>query len=89
MGDKLVDVISTLSFIVSKRQCSIELANWLEVELDELFPDDEEIQEFITCLALYQPGGGEYLFDTSEIIEKCKNTIKTLEQKNDVKHNSL
>ncbi len=81
MGDRLFDVISRLKYIILEGQCSIEQANWLEVELDELFPYDEETQEFITCLALYQPGGGEYLFNTSDIIEKSKSIIKTLEQK--------
>ncbi len=79
MRDRLVEVINTLKVIVLEEKCSIELANWLEVEFDELFPEDEEVQEFITCLALYQPGWREYLLDTSEIIEKCKLILKIVE----------
>lgn len=81
MSDRLSEIIYKMKLMIMEKNCSIELANWLEVELDELYPNNDEIQEFVTCLALYQPGGGEYLLGINEIIEKCKPILKILESK--------
>ncbi|EBU8090027.1 hypothetical protein DLM19_24315, partial [Salmonella enterica subsp. enterica serovar Agona] len=42
-------------------------ANRLEILLDEAYPDDELIQERVVELASYVPGGGDHLFDRSQI----------------------
>ena len=43
---------------------SIKAANEIEVALDNNFPNDDYVQETVEMLAMYRPGGGEYLFDT-------------------------
>ena len=53
-------------------RCSVKTANWLESELDEIFPQDCEIQDFIADLALYVPQGGDYLINEVELVKKCK-----------------
>ena len=56
-----------------EERCSLKTANWLEVELDEAFLQECEIQDFITELALYLPQGGDYLISEKELVEKCKS----------------
>lgn len=61
------DLLSSLNLFVSGHDTSIELANHLEVLLDEAYPDDDVVQARVVDLALYRPGGGEFLIDTSEM----------------------
>ena len=42
---------------------SVKAANAIEVAIDEAFPDDEQAQDVVLCLASYRPGGGELLYD--------------------------
>lgn len=72
MNDRLEKIEKVLNTILLEESCSITTANWLEVELDEIFPDNGEIQDFVTELALYKPQGGEYLINEKEFIEKCR-----------------
>jgi len=51
---------------------SIRLAGELEVALDVTFPNDDYIQDVIEILASYRPGGGDYLYDEEQVIQKLK-----------------
>lgn len=73
MQERIKKIEQVLYIILLEKKCSIKTANWLEVELDEVFPKDCEIQDFVTDLALYRPQGGECLIDEKELIKKCKN----------------
>lgn len=46
---------------------SLAAAQGLEVALDETYPDDPLVQEFVEMLAAYRPEGGEFLFDAQLI----------------------
>jgi len=56
-----------LARFLSGEDTSLVAANRLEVLLDDAYPEDETVQDIIGYLASYRPGGGEFLFDTSEI----------------------
>lgn len=66
---------------ISGADTSIEVANEIEVALDDSFPDDDYVQQTVEMLAMYRPEGGEFLFDTAAIrqplIEMMKHLRKT------------
>ena len=71
-----VDVIEqVMRKILLEKKCSLETANWLAVELDEAFPEDDEVQDFVTDLALYRPQGGEFLHDEEELLSKIRSFL--------------
>ncbi|BAB49176.1 MULTISPECIES: hypothetical protein [Mesorhizobium] len=61
------DLSLLLTRFVSGEDTSLATADSLEVLLDEAYPDDEVVQNAVIALASYRPGGGPFLFDTSEI----------------------
>ena len=79
----MIERVGVIEQVVRKmlleKRCSLEIANWLEVELDEMFPQDDEVQDFITDLAMYRPQGGEFLHNEEEILSKCRNFLKYIE----------
>jgi hypothetical protein len=75
---KLRDLIEVF---VSGKDCSLGISGKIEVALDELFPDDEEIQNFVTCFASYHPGGGKFLYDEDMMLQECKVLIQILQSK--------
>jgi hypothetical protein len=55
---------------ISGDECSISMSNIIEVALDDLFPNDAEVQDVVEALASYRSGGGEYLYDERQVIMK-------------------
>ena len=39
----------------------------MDTLLDDNFPDDEIVQDLVSDLARYRPGGGDFLLDADEI----------------------
>jgi hypothetical protein len=72
-----------LDIFIEEKDVSIQIANAIEVTLDELFPDDPYLQDTVILLAHYRPGGGEFLVDTAKIMERLRRT-KVYMQKLDV-----
>ena len=56
-----------LTSFIDGEDTSLAAANSLEVLLGGAYPDDEIVQSAVVDLAMYRPGGGEFLFDTLEI----------------------
>lgn len=63
---------------ISGTDTSIEVANEIEVVLDENFPDDDYVQETVEMLATYRPEGGEFLFDADAIKQRLIETMEYL-----------
>ena len=80
LKERIRKIEETLYNIISEGNCSLNTANWLEVELDEVFSEDCEIQNFVTELALYQPQGGDYLINEKELINKCRHMREYIQQ---------
>ena len=57
------ELASLLDSFVDGTDTSLLAANRLEVVLAEAFPDDDVVQDRVGDLALYRPGGGEFLLD--------------------------
>lgn len=79
--DKIESVIKMLNSFISGTDRVLEIAGKIEVELDKLFPDDDDIQDFVADIASYRPGGGEYLYDELKMASKSEHMIKILESK--------
>jgi hypothetical protein len=77
------DLTALLDLFVSGDDNSIDEANRLEVLLDEAYPDDEIVQSRVADLALYRPGGGEFLIDTSEMrarLTRLRDYLRKIEE---------
>jgi hypothetical protein len=75
---ELNEIIEMLNQFVSGVNRSKKFAEKIEVKLDSLFPDEEEIQEYVTYFASYRPGGGELLYDEMAMNNKSKSLISIL-----------
>jgi hypothetical protein len=60
---------------------SLNIVNRIEVDLDEMFPEDDEIQDFITMFAMYRPGGGDYLYNEERIKKEFENLLSILQSR--------
>jgi hypothetical protein len=79
----IYEVIKRLKSFIDETDISMENAGHIESLLDELYPEDEMIQDFVTHLASYKPGGGEYLYDKNQIIKYGKNVLEHIENDNE------
>ena len=79
---ELQTIIEMLNKFISREDCSMEIAGKIEVALDELFSDDDEIQDFVTCFASYRPGGGDYLYDEDRMVDESKTLLSIIHSKN-------
>lgn len=68
-------IIEKMNLFVSGADTTLELANEIEVGLDDTFPDDEFIHETVEMLAMYRPEGGDYLFKAEPIAARLKETV--------------
>lgn len=73
------ELLARMRRFVEGADCSMENANILEVALDDGYPEDPVIQEFVTMLACYRPGGGAYLYDQKELAREMKRVLAYLE----------
>lgn len=72
------DIVKMIDTFVSGADMSIMFANEIGVALDDKFPDDDYLQETVILLALYRPGGGEFLYDFDEIKARLLRTRQYL-----------
>lgn len=61
------------------REQSKAAAGEIEFLLDEEFPDDDEMQNYVSDLACFTPGGGEHLQDEDQIATVCRAILRRLE----------
>ena len=63
---------------VSGEDTSIELANAIEIALDDKFPSDDFLQQTVEMLSMYRPEGGDFLFDALAISQRLVETASYL-----------
>lgn len=78
MRERLEKVYDILNGLLNGKMYDKSTMNWIESELDDIFPFHEEIQDFITCLALYEPEGGELLFDIDGIKKEIRPVLEII-----------
>jgi hypothetical protein len=64
------EILSLVDAFASGADTSLVAANRLEVLLDDLFPDDDYLQETVEMLACYRPGGGNDVLGEEIIRER-------------------
>lgn len=57
---------------------SVEWAGEAGVAFESVFGEQEPYNSFVLALASYRPGGGEYLYDEEQMLEKCERTLEIL-----------
>ncbi len=72
---------SLLSTFVHGPNRSLKAAGQIEVMLEEIFPDDAQLQDYVTDFASYRPEGGDYLFDEAQMVAKSKELLALIEKR--------
>lgn len=70
--DEIQRIVSLVDKFASGERSSLADAQEIEVALDDAFPEDDEIQDFVTDFASYRPGGGEFLYGHEAMANKCQ-----------------
>jgi hypothetical protein len=61
-----------LEGFISGNDRSMESLTSIEAELDEAFPNDEKVHDFVVDIARYRPGGGQFLHDEEEMLARVR-----------------
>lgn len=75
------EIISLMEEFISGSDTSIQLANRLEVLMDDAFPDDDFLQETVEVLACYRPEGGTDVLGVQAIQSRVVETRNYLRKK--------
>jgi len=79
--NEVLILIDKLEAFASGKNCTLVVAGEIEIALERLFPDDDEIQEYVTDFASYSPGGGEYLYDEVIMAKRSEYLIRLIKEK--------
>lgn len=71
-------ICSLLETFVSGADRSLRIANEIEVALDQTFPADEQMADYVSEFAMYRPGGGDYLYDEAQLVPRCGALLEML-----------
>lgn len=63
-----VDLADAIREFIAGRDRSLELANRIEVGLDDLYGDTEPYADAVGLLARYRPEGGPYLASPEDVV---------------------
>lgn len=81
MNDAIPQDLSTLlERFISRSDTTLAAANRIEVLLEDAFPNDDVVRDRVVDLALYRPGGGEFLFDETEMRSRLGRLLDYLTQ---------
>ena len=80
-SEELQRITLLLERFISGERRSREDSREIEVSLDDAFPDDDEIQDFVTDFASYRPGGGDFLYDEAAMEKKCRELLAALAER--------
>ncbi|MBW8760169.1 MAG: hypothetical protein JF586_21465 [Burkholderiales bacterium] len=73
-----VALVGRIERFVDGTDVSVEAAHAIEVGLDDAFPDDDWMSERVLMLASYRPGGGESLYDETQMRAELAKVLERL-----------
>ncbi|MCX5469326.1 hypothetical protein [Acinetobacter nematophilus] len=76
---KLTTLNDRIQNFIEKKDISIKNAQEIDFLLNNLGIDNEVIDDLILMIALYVPGGGDFLLDEDQIIIQLNKAKKILE----------
>ncbi|MBJ9951617.1 MULTISPECIES: hypothetical protein [unclassified Acinetobacter] len=76
---KLITLNDRIQNFIEKKDISIKNAQEIDFLLNNLGIDNEVIDDLILMIALYVPGGGDFLLDEDQIIIQLNKAKKVLE----------
>ena len=53
----------------------LSMSREIEGLLDEIYPEEDIVEDFIGELALYSPGGDDHLYDFDDFLPKIKTIL--------------
>ena len=71
-------ICSLLEAFIAGDDRSLAAAGRIEVALDQYFPDDDEVQDYVTMFASYRPEGGDYLYNEEQMVAKSSALLALL-----------
>lgn len=66
-NENALELTWLLDRFVDGDDTSLDAANRLEALLSEMYPGDDVVEDRVGDLAQFRPGGGEFLFDETEM----------------------
>ena len=72
-------ITEQIKCFIQGTDCSIANAQAIEVALDDLFPEDQLIQDTVLILASYRAGGGDYLYNEEQVKRQLQLVIGILD----------
>lgn len=78
LRNEVLAINSMLEAFIAGDDRSLSAAGRIEVALDDAFPDDDEVQDYVTMFASYRPEGGDYLYDAEQMVTKCRALLGLL-----------
>jgi hypothetical protein len=73
-----VELVTRIERFVDGTDISVESAQFIEVGLDDAFPDNDWISERVLMLASYRPGGGDGLYDEEQMRAELVKVLERL-----------
>ena len=80
-SEKLSSLRAMLEAFIGGPDRSLTAAGQIEVLLDVSFPDDDEMHDFVICFALYRPGGGDFLYNETQMVAMSKELVALLDER--------
>jgi hypothetical protein len=83
MNDSDAKVVALLKRVVFGIEREVEIGRQLESAILERFPDaddDVRFEQLLHILASYNPAGGDYLYNKSQLADECRRVLSLLTQ---------
>jgi hypothetical protein len=73
--DALLRLRAVLEKMVSRQDIAVRVANVAEVLLVELYEGEPDLDDLALSLAMYQPGGGDFLYSIDDLDSALKGAL--------------
>jgi len=79
MNKKYDLLIKLLHEFIEEKNTTIKNAGKIEVLLDDLYKENDDIENYVNYFASYKPEGGEFLYNKNELIKFCRELLTIID----------